>query len=277
MQSIPSARLGGATTFTDDLESELLASNFAQIGFNPSPARVAPQGCGEAVAQTKRHGLVRAVKTRQGVRQVRVSKTLRHIKTPKSCFSRPANRHEAQVVGRFDQGLRVGQHAVLHAAQLGGIGRAGGVKSPQKLHHPRQGGALCIPRQIRHHLGGKLGQARACDATRPDVFCPNRRGQSRKRPNAEQAQDLAARKTGWAHGSSQFKSEQIKQIQVKEGGRLAFKLAIPSCTSGPPKPINSSARLVSNAGPAWRSQLLSEYFVQRMAVWLPAARRSATS
>ena len=41
--------------------------------------------------------------------------------------------------------------------------------------------------------------------------------------------------------------------------------------------MNSSAKEVSKFGPAWRSQLLSAYFVQRMALWLPAAKRSATS
>jgi hypothetical protein len=43
----------------------------------------------------------------------------------------------------------------------------------------------------------------------------------------------------------------------------------PSCTSGPAKPMNSSASEVSKLGPAWRSQLFSAYLVQRIALWLP--------
>ena len=65
--------------------------------------------------------------------------------------------------------------------------------------------------------------------------------------------------------------------QPKSAGRLAFNAATPSRTSGPAKPMNSSASEVSNAGPAWRSQLFKEYLVQRMALWLPLANLSATS
>ena len=61
------------------------------------------------------------------------------------------------------------------------------------------------------------------------------------------------------------------------GARRSRRLATPSCTSGPAKPMNSSASEVSKLGPAWRYQLLSDYLVQRMAVVLPAASLSATS
>ena len=53
--------------------------------------------------------------------------------------------------------------------------------------------------------------------------------------------------------------------------------ARPSFTSGPVKPSISSASEASNAGPAMRSQLLSEYLVQRIAVCAPAASLRATS
>ena len=65
--------------------------------------------------------------------------------------------------------------------------------------------------------------------------------------------------------------------QPKSAGRLAFNAATPSRTSGPAKPMNSSASEVSKAGPAWRSPLFKEYLVQRMALWLPLANLSATS
>jgi hypothetical protein len=41
--------------------------------------------------------------------------------------------------------------------------------------------------------------------------------------------------------------------------------------------MNSSASEASKVGPAWRSQLFSAYLVRRMALWLPAASRSAIS
>src|SRR5215469_9796944 len=53
--------------------------------------------------------------------------------------------------------------------------------------------------------------------------------------------------------------------------------ANPSCTSAPEKPRNSKASDVSNTGPAIRSQLFSEYFVQRMALCAPSASREAIS
>lgn len=52
---------------------------------------------------------------------------------------------------------------------------------------------------------------------------------------------------------------------------------MPSRTSGPANPMNSSASEVSKVGPARRNQLLSAYLVQRMAVCEPAASRSAIS
>jgi len=64
---------------------------------------------------------------------------------------------------------------------------------------------------------------------------------------------------------------------AKRGGRFSRSEAMPSCTSGPVKPRNSSASEVSKLGPAMRSQLLSAYFVQRSAVGEPAASRRETS
>ena len=61
------------------------------------------------------------------------------------------------------------------------------------------------------------------------------------------------------------------------GGRFSRCEARPSFTSGPAKPMNSSASEASKVGPAWRSQLLSAYLVQRMALCAPSARRVAIS
>jgi hypothetical protein len=47
---------------------------------------------------------------------------------------------------------------------------------------------------------------------------------------------------------------------------LARLAATPSDASGPLKPRNSSASELSKIGPAERSQLLSAYFVQLIAV-----------
>src|SRR5690606_19698498 len=63
---------------------------------------------------------------------------------------------------------------------------------------------------------------------------------------------------------------------LKLGARRSRRLATPSLTSGPAKPMNSTASEVSKVGPIMRSQLLSAYLVQRIAVVEPVASRVAT-
>src|SRR5215472_15881055 len=63
----------------------------------------------------------------------------------------------------------------------------------------------------------------------------------------------------------------------KAGRRFSRCEAKPSFTSGPVKPRNSSASEVSKVGPIARSQLLSAYLVQRIAVCAPSASRVAIS
>src|SRR5262249_56982183 len=63
----------------------------------------------------------------------------------------------------------------------------------------------------------------------------------------------------------------------KRGLRFSRCEARPSRTSGLENPKNSSANDVSNVGPAARSQLLSAYLVQRMALGAPSARRGPVS
>ena len=61
------------------------------------------------------------------------------------------------------------------------------------------------------------------------------------------------------------------------GGRFSRMAARPSRTSSSMKVSISSAIDWSKIGPAWRSQLLSERFVQRIACYAPRASRSPTS
>src|SRR6059058_2560328 len=63
----------------------------------------------------------------------------------------------------------------------------------------------------------------------------------------------------------------------KLGLRFSRCEATPSFASGPVKPSTSSASDASKAGPAMRSQLLSEYLVHRSAVCAPPASLRATS
>jgi len=113
-----------------------------------------------------------------------------------------------------------------------------------------------------HHLGG--------------FGCHQRRrhghAQRQSKPHQHKAGEVAQMSESW-HG------RHCKQwsVQPKSGARLVLSEATPSCTSGPPKPMNSSASEVSKAGPAWRNQLFNAYLVQRMALWLPTANLSATS
>jgi hypothetical protein len=79
------------------------------------------------------------------------------------------------------------------------------------------------------------------------------------------------------HREPRLYGGRMARPQENFGARRSRSDDRPSRTSGPAKPMNSSASEVSNAGPACRSQLLSEYLVQRIAVWLPEASRSATS
>ena len=67
------------------------------------------------------------------------------------------------------------------------------------------------------------------------------------------------------------------ELGGKAGLRFSRCAASPSATSGPVKPNISSASDVSKAGPACRSQLLSEYLVQRIALCAPSASRVAIS
>jgi hypothetical protein len=63
----------------------------------------------------------------------------------------------------------------------------------------------------------------------------------------------------------------------KAGRRFSRCEARPSITSGPVNPRNSSASEVSNVGPIARSQLFNAYFVQRIALCAPSAKRVAIS
>ena len=100
----------------------------------------------------------------------------------------------------------------------------------------------------------------------------HRHTQRQSKPHQHEAGEVAQLSEG-LHGEKYSRLV----FQPKSAGRLAFNAATPSRTSGPAKPMNSSASEVSNAGPAWRSQLFKEYLVQRMALWLPLANLSATS
>src|SRR6185503_12637234 len=104
------------------------------------------------------------------------------------------------------------------------------------------------------------------------------------RPDVQQRQVLArecrgdclsqvARRAGQHHGAHQKSFGSGGNF----GSRFSRSEARPSFTSGPVKPWISSASEASNAGPAMRSQLLSEYLVQRSAVWGPATSLRATS
>src|SRR6516162_2674373 len=70
---------------------------------------------------------------------------------------------------------------------------------------------------------------------------------------------------------------QIGQSGGKEGLRFSRCDASPSRTSAPLKPSISSAVDVSKRGPLTRSQLLSAYLVQRIALCAPLARSCAVS
>ena len=100
----------------------------------------------------------------------------------------------------------------------------------------------------------------------------HRHTQRQSKPHQHEAGEVAQLSEG-LHGEKYSRLV----FQPKSAGRLAFNAATPSRTSGPAKPMNSSASEVSKAGPAWRSQLFKEYLVQRMALWLPLANLSATS
>ncbi len=118
----------------------------------------------------------------------------------------------------------------------------------------------------------------ACAGTDPlgGFGCHQRRRhghtQRQSKPHQHEAGEVAQLSKG-LHG---WNCKQ-QAVQPNCGGRLALSEATPSRTSGPPKPMNSKAKEVSNAGPAWRSQLFKAYLVQRMALWLPLASLSATS
>src|SRR5690606_37075792 len=59
------------------------------------------------------------------------------------------------------------------------------------------------------------------------------------------------------------------------GARFSRNAANPSLTSGPRKQSISCASELSNTGPAIRIQLFRDFFVARIAVWLPCASFAA--
>src|SRR5262249_1190398 len=67
------------------------------------------------------------------------------------------------------------------------------------------------------------------------------------------------------------------EFGLKAGARFSRSDARPSCTSAPEKPRNSSAKDVSNGGPALRSLLLSAYLARRIAAGPPSASRTAVA
>src|SRR4051812_22376784 len=104
--------------------------------------------------------------------------------------------------------------------------------------------------------------------------------------DVEQHEILAGAREGLRHRPAQVaggagEHDGTHQNSGGSAGKLGLRFsrceATPSFASGPVKPSTSSASEASNAGPAIRSQLLSEYLVQRSAVCAPAASSRATS
>ena len=117
--------------------------------------------------------------------------------------------------------------------------------------------------------------ARAARADQLHALCLDQ-GRGHRHPNGQRkpGQHQAGEERGVAQS---LHGRDYPRPRQNFGPRRSRSEARPSFTSGPAKPMNSSASEVSKAGPACRSQLFSEYLVQRIAVCEPSASLSATS
>ena len=116
---------------------------------------------------------------------------------------------------------------------------------------------------LRHHFHAAATAAHQLYGRRRQQRLGHDQPQGQDKP----CQHMAGEFAGVSQGGHGFRGDRcLSMNQSNLGRRFSLSEATPSRTSGPPKPMNSSASEVSKEGPAWRNQLFSEYLVQRIAV-----------
>ena len=149
-------------------------------------------------------------------------------------------------------------------------------RAAKQTRHTADSPACGRPRVRRPHLHGPAAACprRPSRSARSACVLTSGRGHGHPDGQRKPGQHQAGEERGVAQS---LHGRDYPRARQNLGLRRSRSEARPSFTSGPAKPMNSSASEVSKAGPACRSQLFSEYLVQRIAVCEPSASLSATS